>query len=230
MSDPDHFLARWSRRKRQGGDPAAPKRPQGGAAEPPAAQQRADAPDDLRGASPTAPDAPPTFDPATLPSLESITAMTDVRPFLGDGIPAALTRAALRRAWSTDPTIRDFVEMAENQWDFNAPDGIPGFASFQPEDDLRRFVGKLLEDEQASSAAPADTADSPTRMKPQAVAAADPSAALPPSEPPPEAVDSPEPPAPPPDRRTEARASESLTAEPPAARPTRRGHGGALPQ
>jgi hypothetical protein len=33
----------------------------------------------------------------------------------------------LRRAWVGDPAIRDFIGIAENQWDFNDPDGIPGF-------------------------------------------------------------------------------------------------------
>jgi hypothetical protein len=33
------------------------------------------------------------------------------------------------RALWTDPAIRDFVGMAENGWDFNRPDTIPGFSS-----------------------------------------------------------------------------------------------------
>ena len=28
-----------------------------------------------------------------------------------------------------DPVIRDFIGLSENSWDFNAPDGIPGFGS-----------------------------------------------------------------------------------------------------
>ena len=42
-------------------------------------------------------------------------------------MPAELKRAALRRAWASDPAIRDFIGIAENQWDFNDPSGIPGF-------------------------------------------------------------------------------------------------------
>jgi hypothetical protein len=34
----------------------------------------------------------------------------------------------LRRAWSLDPAIRDFIGPADYAWDFNAPDGVPGFA------------------------------------------------------------------------------------------------------
>jgi hypothetical protein len=33
------------------------------------------------------------------------------------------------RALLADPAIRNFVGMAENSWDFNAPDSIPGFGS-----------------------------------------------------------------------------------------------------
>jgi hypothetical protein len=36
-----------------------------------------------------------------LPSIESIVAESDVRAFLAPGVPPELTRAALRRAWST---------------------------------------------------------------------------------------------------------------------------------
>src|SRR5258708_36979665 len=71
--------------------------------------------------------ASPAFDPASLPPLHSITAGTDIRPFLGSNVPLDLTKAALRRAWVTDPAIRDFIGIAENQWDFNDPTAIPGF-------------------------------------------------------------------------------------------------------
>jgi hypothetical protein len=70
-------------------------------------------------------DAP--FDLASLPSIESIAADTDISAFLRSGVPAELTRAALRRAWASDLAIRDFIGIAENQWDFNDPDAIPGF-------------------------------------------------------------------------------------------------------
>jgi hypothetical protein len=48
-----------------------------------------------------APEAP--FDPASLPSIESIVADTDIIAFLHAGVPAELTQAALRRAWTSDP-------------------------------------------------------------------------------------------------------------------------------
>ena len=75
--------------------------------------------------------ATPTFDPTRLPSIDSITAGTDIRGFLQSGVPAKLTEAALRRAWVSDPAIRDFVGIAENQWDFTNPTTIPGFGPLQ---------------------------------------------------------------------------------------------------
>ena len=62
-----------------------------------------------------------------LTPIESIGAGSDMRQFLAPGVPENLRCAALRRAWSTDPVIRDFIGLSENSWDFNASDGIPGF-------------------------------------------------------------------------------------------------------
>lgn len=77
------------------------------------------------------------FDTAGLPPIEAIDAGAEIRPFLAVGVPADLTRAALRRAWSTDPAIRDFIGLSENSWDFNAPSGVPGFASMTTGDTRR---------------------------------------------------------------------------------------------
>jgi uncharacterized protein DUF3306 len=102
------------------------------------------------------------FDLASLPSIESIAAHTDIAAFLNTGVPAELTRAALRRAWATDPAIRDFIGIAENQWDFNDPNGIPGFGPLDPTDNAADLVGQLskglerLRDVLADVPAPAD--------------------------------------------------------------------------
>ena len=66
--------------------------------------------------------------------------------FFAPGVPAELTRAALRRAWVTDPAIRDFIGIAENQWDFTKPDGVPGFGSLELTPELRRMVAQLVGD------------------------------------------------------------------------------------
>jgi hypothetical protein len=78
---------------------------------------------------------------ANLPPIESIGAGSDIRPFLAPDVPADLTRAALRRAWSTDPAIRDFVGLSEDSWDFNAQDRVPGFGSL-PRQLLARTTGE----------------------------------------------------------------------------------------
>src|SRR5262249_54501811 len=102
------------------------------------------------------------IDLASLPPIESIVAGTDITAFLRAGIPAELTRAALRRAWAADPAIRDFVGLSENSWDFTAPGGVPGFGPLSAEDSSRllsQFSGQLKEAvQQIKAIDPAQTA------------------------------------------------------------------------
>lgn len=144
MSDEEGFLARWSRRKRSAALKAR-EREEGGRG---ATGSPPETP-----AAPAPPEAtPPPFDPAALPPIESIGAETDVRAFLAAGVPAELKRAALRKAWSADPAISGFVGLSENSWDFNAPDGVPGFGPLSAED-VRRLVQRLAgEDSDAPQA------------------------------------------------------------------------------
>ena len=83
------------------------------------------------------------FDPASLPSIDSITADTDIVAFLKSGVPTELTRAALRRAWTSDPAIRDFIGIAENQWDFNDPNGISGFGRLDATESGVTFLAQV---------------------------------------------------------------------------------------
>ena len=146
MSEPENFIARWSRRKRAAEEAdATPAK-----AAPAAADQ--DTEDSKHRASETAKRDEPLpvggselpFDLSKLPPLEAIGADTDIRAFLAPGVPPDLARAALRRAWSADPTIRDFVGLSENAWDFNAPDAIPGFGSLEMTDELRRQITQMV--------------------------------------------------------------------------------------
>jgi Protein of unknown function (DUF3306) len=135
MSD-EQFLTRWSRCK---------QKVKAGLAEP-------------KSAEPLEVNGPAAFDPAAaepvpletdlsnLPPIESINAATDVTVFLRKGIPQELSRAALRRSWSADPAIRDFVGLAENAWDFNDPNAMAGFGTLdysvgQVDALVRRIVG-----------------------------------------------------------------------------------------
>jgi hypothetical protein len=85
-----------------------------------------------------------TFDLASVPPIESITADTDIRAFLAPGVPAELARGALRRAWTTDPKIRDFVGLADYDWDFNAPGSFPGFGSLEMTNELRQIAAQIV--------------------------------------------------------------------------------------
>ena len=146
MADPENFLSRWSRRKLEPEpEPAEPKLVDD-AAPPPAAAEASgietDEPHELKKEQEAE---EPVFDISTLPSIESITAQTDIRVFMQKGVPAALTRAALRSAWIADPSIRDFKEIAENQWDFATGSDLPGFGPLDASaEDLRRMVADVF--------------------------------------------------------------------------------------
>lgn len=120
MGELEKFVSRWSRRKRTADLKSDPRE----RAAPSAVAVPRYSGDEAAARQDSGAD---TFDPAALPSLDSITAATDIRAFLQSAVPVELARAALRRAWVTDPLIRDFVGIAENQWDFNNPTTIPGF-------------------------------------------------------------------------------------------------------
>jgi hypothetical protein len=144
MSEPENFLERWSKRKLAKDGPALPEHDAGA----PQAEldNVAPAPAMETNATNAKPENP-VFDPSSLPSIESIGADTDVTAFLRPGVPPELTRAALRRAWTTDPAIRDFVGLVENGWDFNDPHAMHGFGSIDPADAARLFsqaVGQVL--------------------------------------------------------------------------------------
>lgn len=143
MSGSENFAARWSRLKR-----ATAKEQQEAAAAQPSPQpaQAAPAGDTGARAGSDRADKPSEapFDPKSLPPIDSITAETDIKAFLQAGVPKDLTRAALRRAWTADPAIRDFIGLAENQWDFTDPAGIPGFGPLEATDDVRQLVARAM--------------------------------------------------------------------------------------
>jgi hypothetical protein len=141
MSDPENFLLRWSRRKRE--VLRETERP-----DPPARAANAPAEDNHPSGDAAHPGLAPVglpFDPAGLPSIHSITAETDIRGFLGAGVPPELTRAALRRAWACDPAIRNFVGLADYDWDFNAANSIAGFGPLRMTDDAAKMAAQVLE-------------------------------------------------------------------------------------
>jgi hypothetical protein len=159
MSERENFLARWSRRKLEidekyhAADPAA--EPADDRPEKDAEVARGEPDTPTATATDGVGAAEPEFDLLSqLPSIESITATTDIRPFLTPGVPPELTRAALRRAWSIDPNIRDYIGLAENQWDFNSGD-LPGFGPLELTEELRKFVAEIVGGGPAPAAEPA---------------------------------------------------------------------------
>ena len=149
MNDPDNFLSRWSRRKRQASD--EPPENAGGeqANVAPKLNEEANqtAAASQQSVSPVA-----EFDVTSLPPIESIGAGTDISAFMQPDVPSALRHAALRRAWTADPAIRDFMGLTENYWDAVGPDGIPGFGPLDPKLDVQRMVAELFGDTPPESA------------------------------------------------------------------------------
>ena len=148
MSEPENFIARWSRRKRESAEEEAE------ATKPAAASGVPDETahtDDDRGEAGGVPPArsgasepASEFDWTKLPPVETITAESDIRAFLRAGVPPELTRAALRRAWAADPKIRDFVGLADYDWDFNTPGAIAGFGPLEMSEEVRRQVVQMI--------------------------------------------------------------------------------------
>jgi hypothetical protein len=149
MSGDETFAARWSRLKRKSA--AGKGRAQAQSAEEKAQNEGVAAKEGprlseghAREQRPEHPASEPPFDPAALPPIDSIVAGSDIRAFLQKGVPAELTKAALRRAWTSDPAIRDFIGIAENQWDFTDPAAIPGFGPLEATGDLPQLIAQAM--------------------------------------------------------------------------------------
>lgn len=147
----EEFLSRWSRRKRE--SRAEPAKPAEAQPAPSAETEKAES----------------EFDLSSLPSIEDINAATDITAFLSKNIPQELSRAALRRAWATDPAIRDFVGLAENAWDFNDPTAMPGFGPLDCSSEelaalVDRVVGGVREALQSAPDALIEAADSSPQL------------------------------------------------------------------
>jgi hypothetical protein len=93
------FLQRWSRRKAEAG-----KAP-------------AETPPDESGvtAAATAEAVP------DLTAIEDLTATSDYRQFMQDGVPAALRALALRKLWQSDPTIAAMDLLDIHNLDYGLP-------------------------------------------------------------------------------------------------------------
>jgi hypothetical protein len=136
------FLTRWSRRKHHAVEAEQTKSAAGEHHSIPEKAATIEPVDAIEGAAPPE----PVFDLKTLPPIETITAATDIRPFLAPGVPVDVARAALRRAWSADPRIRNFVGLADYDWDYHTPGSAGGFGPLEMTDELRRMVARIVGD------------------------------------------------------------------------------------
>lgn len=163
----DGFLARWAQRKRAVRRAERPETPP-----PPEAESSLDgavAPADGAACPDTTDEEADHALLADLPSLADLTAETDLTPFLRAGIPAALRNAALRKMWSVDPAIRDFVsEAREYAYDWNTPGSVPGLGPLLPSDDVKAMLGRMF------NAAPSEAAEGDSDETEEAPPAADP--------------------------------------------------------
>jgi len=142
-SDANGFLKRWSQRKLEAKEPQR---------ETPSLQVDVQ-PLDIGEEAPVE-----EFDLSSLPKLEDLTAMTDIRMFLQKGVPESLRNAALRKAWALDPAIRNYVSPAlEYAYDWNTPGGVPGSSEIGIGMDVARLVSQIMgSDENSVPEAPSD--------------------------------------------------------------------------
>jgi Protein of unknown function (DUF3306) len=157
----DSFLARWSRRKQD-------------------ARRIERAPEPAEGATPATPDneaqgAPAAVEEeaaltpeeiAELPKIEEITVETDISAFLRRGVPEALRNAALRRMWSLDPAIRDFVgEARDYSYDWNTPGGVPGSGELLPGQDVEAMLRGVFGESEPDRAGIDRSGVAPSRVR-----------------------------------------------------------------
>lgn len=131
----DNFLARWSRRKRSGDTEATPRHTAediDASAPGPQPDPSQSVPTDAEAAEPAEP----------LPRIEELTSESDLTAFLRKGVPAALRSAAMRKMWSLEPGIRDYVGPAEYAWDFNQPGSMAGFGPLDAKDTVVGFLSR----------------------------------------------------------------------------------------
>jgi hypothetical protein len=133
----------------------------------------------------------------------------------------------MRRVWAADPGIRDFVGPADYAWDYNAPDGVPGFALELGHGDLKKLLAQAIGEPEDP---PEERAEEPAGDEPPAPAVAEAIAEAEPGPLPEDAPlrlsaieSSPLPPSP------EAPCEETMEQERDIAPPPRR-HGGAVPR
>jgi hypothetical protein len=136
MSEDEPFFSRWSRRK------LASDRASAATQSP---EKRTETPGLCPDPAPEAEVAEEAL-AIPLPDIESLLPGTDMTPFFQKGVTEQVRNAALRRLWSIDSAIRDYVDPAlDYAYDWNTPGGAPGYGPITAHDLMK------LADEQAGA-------------------------------------------------------------------------------
>jgi Protein of unknown function (DUF3306) len=171
------FLTRWSKRKAQARVATTVEDAQAEASQPDAASGTGL---DAAGTVSVAESEPDEVALEDLPAIDSIDASTDLTPWLKQKLPEAWKRAALSRVWAADPAISQFIGLSDYAWDWNVPDGVPGFGPLRATDDVvqllaqamgqtpRRVIAESEEAEAGMSDAPQPEASQPPEMPKEA--------------------------------------------------------------
>ncbi len=112
------FLTRWSRRKR-------------GVAVVPAESE------------PPSPVVAVEEEIANPPPAETIP-LEEIGGWLKKRLPDGWREAALRRVWTVDAAIRDYIGPADYQWDFTVPDGVPGWGPLTDVDQVAKLLDRVI--------------------------------------------------------------------------------------
>ena len=134
---PEGFVARWARLKREKSESgsAVPEQPSALAT---AADGHGAVSAEASGTATAEAETPEL----PLPSVDDLTPESNITAFLDKRVPEELRRLAMRRMWTLDPAIRDFIEIAENQYDWNDPNGVPGFGPLPEGTDIEALLAQ----------------------------------------------------------------------------------------
>jgi hypothetical protein len=153
------FLTRWSKRKAQARVAPAVEDAQAEGQQLDAASETSLGTIGTVGATESEPDEVALED---LPPIDSIDASTDLTPWLKKKLPESWKRAALGRVWAADPAISQFTGLADYAWDWNVPDGVPGFGPLRTTDDVVQLLAQAMG--QTPRRVIAESEEAPTAM------------------------------------------------------------------
>ncbi len=107
--------------------------------------------------APAAPAPPVPEEPVEIPPPADSIPLEDITAWLGKRLPDGWREVALRRMWSADISIRDFVGPADYAWDWNVPGGAPGWEPMRVADNVVRLLARAIGEEMPPVDKPAES-------------------------------------------------------------------------